>query len=40
MKSTLIGALREVGLFTPGIPYDKPGHFLPYRNLNIGDRSR
>ena len=40
LRNTLVGALREVGLFTPGIPYDKPGDFLGFRLVNIGDRSR
>ncbi|KAG9244516.1 hypothetical protein BJ878DRAFT_421194 [Calycina marina] len=40
LRNILVGVLREVGFFTAGIPFDKPGDLLAFRHKNIGDRSR
>lgn len=42
MRSMLVTALREMGLFKPEtpVPYDKAGYFLPLRSVKEGQKQR
>lgn len=40
MRGTLVTVLREVGLFTPEIPYDKPGVMRAFRHMSNGQRNK